>query len=170
MPAELLSTGLELLLRPLLEAGPDTTARSSATEPGTAVSGPGPRPVGDAGHRPRCRRSDLVHLLSGRLALAAVLLLPFGLSIGAAGAALAGWRPRLALMALGAAIAISFFLLEFGLVFGWPAWLLRLSVFELYGTPLVTGIWWPGLATIIILSAAGFGIAAAALQLRDIGQ
>jgi hypothetical protein len=73
-------------------------------------------------------------------------------------------------MALGAAIATSFFLLEFGLAFGWPAWLLRLSVFELYGTPLVTGIWWPGLATTLILSAAGFGIAAAALQVRDIGQ
>jgi ABC-2 type transport system permease protein len=111
-----------------------------------------------------------IPLPSGRLGLAAALLLPFGLSIGAAGAALAGWRPRLALVALGAAIAISFFLLEFGIVFGWPAWLLRLSVFELYGTPLVTGISWPGLATILILSAAGFGIAAAALQLRDIGQ
>jgi hypothetical protein len=41
MPAELLSTGLELLFRLLLEAGPDTTARSSAAESGTAVSGPG---------------------------------------------------------------------------------------------------------------------------------
>lgn len=38
VPAELLSTGRELLLRPLLESGPDTTARSSATEPGTTVS------------------------------------------------------------------------------------------------------------------------------------
>jgi hypothetical protein len=38
VPAELLSTGRELLLCPLLESGPDTTARSSATEPGTTVS------------------------------------------------------------------------------------------------------------------------------------
>jgi ABC-2 type transport system permease protein len=91
-------------------------------------------------------RDQAIPLPSGRLGLAAALLLPFGLSIGAAGAALAGWRPRVALMALGAAIAISFFLLEFGLIFGWPAWLLRLSVFELYGMPLVTGVWWPGLA------------------------
>jgi ABC-2 type transport system permease protein len=91
-------------------------------------------------------RNQAIPLPSGRLGLAAALLLPFGLSIGAAGAALAGWRPRVALMALGAAIAISFFLLEFGLIFGWPAWLLRLSVFELYGMPLVTGVWWPGLA------------------------
>jgi ABC-2 type transport system permease protein len=115
-------------------------------------------------------RNQAIPLPSGRLGLAAALLLPFGLSIGAAGAALAGWRPRLALLGLGAVIAISFFLLEFGLVFGWPAWLLRLSVFELYGTPLVTGVWWPGLAALIILSAVGFGIAAAALQVRDIGQ
>jgi hypothetical protein len=41
VPAELLSTGVVLLFRLLLEAGPDTTATSSATEPGTAVSGPG---------------------------------------------------------------------------------------------------------------------------------
>jgi ABC-2 type transport system permease protein len=115
-------------------------------------------------------RHQAIPLPAGGLGLAAALLLPFGLSIGAAGAALAGWRPRLALMALGATIAISFFLLEFGLVFDWPAWLLHFSVFALYGTPLVTGIWWPGLATILILSAAGFAIAAAALQLRDIGK
>jgi hypothetical protein len=40
VPAKLLSTGRELLLRPLLESRPNTTARSSATEPGTPVSGP----------------------------------------------------------------------------------------------------------------------------------
>jgi putative exporter of polyketide antibiotics len=115
-------------------------------------------------------RNRAIPLPNGNLGLAAALLLPFGLSIGAAGAALAGWRPRLALMALGAAIAVSFLLLEFGIVFDWPTWLLRLSVFELYGTPLVDGIWWPGLATLLVVGAAGFGIATAALQLRDIGQ
>ena len=72
-----------------------------------------------------------------------------------AGAALAGWRPRLALTVLGTAIAIRFFLLEFGIVFGWPTWLLRLSVFELYGTTLVSGVWWPGPAALIILSTVG---------------
>ena len=76
----------------------------------------------------------------------------------------------MALPALGAAIAISFSLLEFGIVFGWPAWLLRLSVFELYGTPLVTGVWWPGLAALIILSTVGFGLAAATLERRDLAR
>jgi hypothetical protein len=37
VPAELLSTGRELLLRPLL-SGPDTTARSSATKRGIVES------------------------------------------------------------------------------------------------------------------------------------
>ena len=115
-------------------------------------------------------RNQAIPLPAGNLALAAALLLPFGLSFGAAGAALAGWRPRLALVGLGAAIAVSFFLLEFGIVFGWPAWLLRLSVFDLYGTPLVTGVWWPGLAALTLLSAAGFGIAVATLQRRDMGR
>jgi ABC-2 type transport system permease protein len=115
-------------------------------------------------------RNQAIPLPAGNLTVAAALLLPFGLSFGAAGAALAGWRPRLALLGLGAAIAVNFFLLEFGIVFDWPAWLLRLSVFDLYGTPLVTGVWWPGLAALVSLSAAGFGIAAAALQRRDIGR
>jgi putative exporter of polyketide antibiotics len=115
-------------------------------------------------------RAQAIALPTGDLALAAALLLPFGLSFGAAGAALAGWRPRLALVGLGAAIAVSFFLLEFGIVFEWPAWLLRLSVFDLYGTPLVTGVWWPGLTSLVILTVAGFGIAAATLQRRDIGR
>ena len=115
-------------------------------------------------------RNQALSLTPGDLALAAVLLLPFGLSFGAAGAALVGWRPRLALVGLGAAIASSFLLLEFGIVFDWPAWLLRLSLFSLYGTPLVTGAWWPGVAALVMLSAAGFGIAAALLQRRDIGR
>ena len=115
-------------------------------------------------------RSQAIPLPPGNLALAALSLLPFGLTFGAAGAALAGWRPRLTLLGLGAAIAVSFFLLEFGIVFGWPAWLLRLSVFDLYGTPLISGLRWPGLVALMLLSAAGFGIAAAALQVRDIGR
>jgi ABC-2 type transport system permease protein len=115
-------------------------------------------------------RNQAIALPTGDLALAAALLLPFGLSFGAAGAALAGWRPRLALVGLGAAITVSFFLLEFGIIFAWPAWLLRLSVFALYGTPLVTGVWWPGLTSLVILTVTGFGIAAATLQRRDIGR
>jgi hypothetical protein len=43
-------------------------------------------------------------------------------------------------------------------------------VFALYGTPLVTGVWWPGLTSLVILTVAGFGIAAATLQRRDIGR
>jgi hypothetical protein len=43
-------------------------------------------------------------------------------------------------------------------------------VFDLYGTPLITGIWWPGLAALVLLSMAGFAVAAAALQRRDVGR
>jgi hypothetical protein len=103
------------------------------------------------------------------LAAAAALLL-VGLSVGAAGAVLTSWRPQVALIGLGAVIALSFLLLEFGIVFDWPAWLVQLSVFAWYGTPLATGIWWPGLAALIIMSAAGFAVAAATLQRRDIGR
>ena len=66
--------------------------------------------------------------------------------------------------------AASFFLLEFGQVFGWPAWLTRLSVFGLYGAPLVEGIAWPGLAALVGVSLAGFGAATLALARRDVGR
>jgi hypothetical protein len=46
----------------------------------------------------------------------------------------------------------------------------QLSVFAWYGTPLATGIWWPGLAALVTMSATGFAVAAASLQQRDIGR
>jgi hypothetical protein len=55
-------------------------------------------------------------------------------------------------------------------VFGWPAWLVRLSVFGLYGTPLVEGLAWPGLAALAVVGLAGFAAAALALAGRDVGR
>jgi ABC-2 type transport system permease protein len=106
----------------------------------------------------------------GAAAAAAAALLPFGLSFGGVGAALAGWRPRITVPALGAFTAASFFLLEFGTIFGWPAWLTRLSVFGLYGAPLVEGVAWPGLAALVGVTLAGFGAATLALARRDVGR
>jgi ABC-2 type transport system permease protein len=109
--------------------------------------------------------------LDGRAAWAAgAALLPFGLSVGGVGAALVGARPRAAVPLLGAITIGSFFLLELGLVFGWPAWLVRLSVFGLYGTPLVEGLAWPGLAALAVVGLAGFAAAALALAGRDVGR
>jgi ABC-2 type transport system permease protein len=115
-------------------------------------------------------RTQGVRLPAGSLIAAATALLPFGLSVGAAGAVLTGWRPRVTQVGLGSLIAVSFLLLEFGIVFDWPAWLVRLSVFAWYGTPLATGIWWPGLAALVAMSAAGFAAAIANLHHHDIGQ
>jgi ABC-2 type transport system permease protein len=115
-------------------------------------------------------RSQAIPLPASAMVTAAAALLPFGLSFGAAGAVLTGWRPRVALIGLGAVIAFSFLLLEFGIVFGWPAWLVQLSVFAWYGMPLATGIWWPGLAALVVMSSAGFAVAAASLHQRDIGR
>jgi ABC-2 type transport system permease protein len=115
-------------------------------------------------------RNQGIRLGAGEAAAAAAALLPFGLSFGGVGAALVGWRPRVAVPALGAFAGASFFLLEFGLLFGWPAWLTRLSVFGLYGAPLVEGIAWPGLAALMAVSLAGFGAATLALARRDVGR
>jgi ABC-2 type transport system permease protein len=115
-------------------------------------------------------RSQAIPLPASAMVTAAAALLPFGLSFGAAGAVLIGWRPRVALIGLGAVIALSFLLLEFGIVFGWPAWLVQLSVFAWYGMPLAAGIWWPGLAALVVMSSAGFAVAAASLHQRDIGR
>lgn len=49
-------------------------------------------------------------------------------------------------------------------------WLVQLLVFACHGTPLPSGIWWPGLAALVAMSTAGFVVTIASLQQHDIGR
>jgi putative exporter of polyketide antibiotics len=105
---------------------------------------------------------------AGRLLAATGLLIPFGLTFAAVGALLAGWRPRAAVVVLSTVAVISYFVFELGPLFKWPAWADNLSVFQLYGTPLITPVFVGGLIAMMAIVVAGFGSAGVALARRDV--
>ena len=104
----------------------------------------------------------------GKLLIATVLLIPFGLTFAAVGALLAGWRPRAAVVVLSTLTVISYLVFELGPLFKWPAWADNLSVFQLYGTPLITPVFVGGLVAMLVIVVVGFGSAGVALARRDV--
>ena len=104
----------------------------------------------------------------GRLVDATVLLVPFALTFAAAGALLAGWRPRAAVVVLSTITVISYLVFELGPLFKWPSWADNLSVFQLYGTPLITPVFVGGLIAMLAIVIVGFGAAGVALARRDV--
>jgi putative exporter of polyketide antibiotics len=104
----------------------------------------------------------------GKLVIATILLIPFALTFAAAGALLAGWRPRVAVVVLSTVAVISYLVFELGPLFKWPAWADNLSVFQLYGTPLLTPVFVGGLIAMLAIVVVGFGSAGVALARRDV--
>ncbi len=100
---------------------------------------------------------------------AGLLLIPFSLTFGALGGAITGYLPRAAIPALTALAVASYFLQQFGLLFKWPDRITNLSVFQLYGTPLVSGVYWFGLWVLTGISVVGFALALVTMQRRDVG-
>ncbi len=106
----------------------------------------------------------------GRLLTASAMLLPVAGVFGGLGAAASAWRPRVAVAALSA-FAIACFFLPFAQpVVRAPEWLARLSVFDVYGTPLSVGLEPWRLAVLAGLGTLGFLVALLAIQRRDIGR
>ena len=103
-----------------------------------------------------------------RMLLAALLMLPVVFALGAVGHALAGWRPRVAVVLIAAIAVISYFMQEFGPVFAWPEWVQRTSLFVLYGEP-VTKVDWADTVTLLGIGVAGTAVALTAMQRRDVG-
>lgn len=104
-----------------------------------------------------------------RLLVATLLLLPVTFALGAVGHALAGWRPRLAVLLLGTIAVVSYFVQQFVPLFGWPDWVAKLSVFTLYGQP-VSRVDWTGAATLLAIGVAGTAAALVSMQRRDVGR
>ena len=99
---------------------------------------------------------------------ASALFVPLVVAFGAIGAVLIGWRPRLAVWILGFVAVASYFIQQLAPMFDFPDLVRSLSLFELYGTPLVLGPNWSGLATLLAIIAGGFGAALIAMSRRDI--
>lgn len=53
-------------------------------------------------------------------------------------------------------------------MFRWPSWVTDLSVFQLYGTPLISPVFVGGLVAMLAVVAAGFLGAGMMLQRRDV--
>ena len=60
-------------------------------------------------------------------------------------------------------------MLVVGPLLRWPDWVLYLSVFTLFGTPVVDGTYWPGMWALAGVIVAGFGVALRNIQVRDVG-
>ena len=98
----------------------------------------------------------------GKLLAATALLIPFGLTFAAAGALLAGWRPRAAVVVLSTVAVVSYFVFELGPLFKWPVWATTWQSFRCMARPdharFVRGL----IATLAI-AVVGFGSAGVAL-------
>lgn len=111
-----------------------------------------------------------IDLHAGDLAVASVALLPFVLSFAAVGAVLASVVPRATVGILATLAFLSYLVTELGPLMKWPDWVLKLSVFSLYGTPLTSGVYWTGMWILLAVVILGFGVAAVLMQRREVGR
>ena len=103
-----------------------------------------------------------------RMIVATADVLPVVFAFAGIGAALVGWRPRLAVVLLGAVAVISYMLQQFYAIFEWPDWVGHLSIYQLYGTPLSKDDW-VGIITLVAIGVAGTAVALVAMRRRDVG-
>jgi len=103
-----------------------------------------------------------------RMVIATLDELPVVFAFAGIGAALVGWRPRVAVVVLGAVAVISYFLQQFYAIFDWPDWVGQLSIYQLYGMPLSKD-GWPGIITLVAVGVAGTAIALLSMRRRNIG-
>jgi len=113
--------------------------------------------------------SNAISLPLGRFILASAAVLPVGYAFAGIGHALVGWRPRLAVVALGTIAAVSYLVQQFAPLFGWPDWVKNTSLYALYGTPLSKDDW-AGIATLIAIGTAGTAVALVVMRRRDVGR
>jgi ABC-2 type transport system permease protein len=110
-----------------------------------------------------------VNISSGELLAASIPLIPFALSFAAVGALIASRVPRVAVSVLVVLAFLSYVLTEGGPLLKLPDWVIKLSVFSLYGAPLANGIYWTGFCGLLAITVVGFGAAALLMQQRDVG-
>ncbi|HEV3234276.1 MAG TPA: ABC transporter permease subunit [Candidatus Dormibacteraeota bacterium] len=111
-----------------------------------------------------------IEVPSGDLFIASLALIPFGTTFGAVGAALASRVPRATVAVLVTIAGLSYLLVQIGPILKWPDWVLKLSVFTLYGNPLTDGVKWDGLGEMLTICVLGFGLATILMQRREVGR
>ncbi len=110
-----------------------------------------------------------VALSAGRLVVASLLLVLLTLTFGSLGALIIARFPRAAVPGLAFVALLSFYVPLLAPLFRWPAWVLNVSLFHLYGTPLTSGLYWTGIGIMAVIVVVGFTIAVVAMRVRDVG-
>jgi len=110
-----------------------------------------------------------VSLDAGGVLLSCALLVPLGMVFAAAGGVLTALLPRGTVAALAGVAVASYLLFTLGPLFKLPNWALDFSVFQLYGTPLVEGLFVTGLVALLVAWAVGAAASLAALRRREVG-
>jgi ABC-2 type transport system permease protein len=110
-----------------------------------------------------------ISLPGGRFVFASAAVLPVAYAFAGIGHALVGWRPRLAVAALGVLAVVGYFAQQFTPLFQWPDWVNNISLYALYGTPMSKDDW-GGIATLIAIGTAGLAVALVVMRRRDVGR
>lgn len=109
-----------------------------------------------------------ITLDAGRVLVATALLWPFALAFGGLGVAVASRWPRIAVPLLAGFAIVEYVLGRPGAALQGPNWMANLSVFHLYGNPLVGSISWTPAFSMLLVFAAGFGVALLLMRQRDV--
>ena len=113
--------------------------------------------------------SSGISLPRGRFAFASAAVLPVVYAFAGIGHAFVGWRPRVAVVVLGALAVVGYFAQQFTPLFAWPDWVNDISLYALYGTPMSKDDW-GGIATLIAIGTVGTAIALFVMRRRDVGR
>jgi ABC-2 type transport system permease protein len=114
-------------------------------------------------------RADNIPISVSDVVAASVPLIPFALSFAAVGALLASRIPRATVAVLTTLAFISYLITQVGPILKLPEWVMKLSVFSLYGTPITSGIDWTGFTIMVGVTLVGFAAGAALMQRREVG-
>jgi ABC-2 type transport system permease protein len=106
---------------------------------------------------------DAVHVFT-----ASALLWPFALAFGGLGVAVASRWPRIAVPFLAAFAVIEYILGDLAPLFKLPGWMANLSIFHLYGNPVVGNLSWTPAISMVLVFVAGFGAALVLMRQRDV--
>jgi ABC-2 type transport system permease protein len=112
--------------------------------------------------------SSGLQLDAGHVFTASFLLWPFALAFGGLGVAIASRWPRIAVPFLAAFAVVEYFLGDLAPLFKLPDWVANLSVFHLYGNPIVNATSWTPPVSMLLVFLVGFGAALVLIQQRDV--
>ena len=110
-----------------------------------------------------------ISLPASRFVFASAAVLPVAYAFAGIGHALVGWRPRVAVAALGTLAVVGYFAQQFAPLFQWPDWVSNISLYALYGSPMSKDDW-GGIATLIAIGVAGTAVALVVMRRRDVGR